>query len=142
MLEQILDTYRKAAESTMKLQQEMLRSWTQQGSQTFALPTPGVVGAEEVHTAQKKWTETITDMLNKHRETLDAQYRAGIRTIEDAFRVAEAKDPEQFRKLTEELLRHSFECLKTVAEAQMRDLQAAMQKGIEAASKGATPGKK
>jgi len=142
MFEQILDTYRKAAESTMKVQQEMLRSWTQQGSQTFALPTPGVVGAEEVHTAQKKWTETITDMLNKHRESLDAQYRAGIRTIEDAFRVAEAKDPEQFRKLTEELLRHSFECLKTVAEAQMRDLQAAMQKGIETASKGAMPGKK
>ena len=142
MLEQILDTYRKAAESTMKLQQEMLRSWTQQGSQTFALPTPGVVGAEEVHTAQKKWTETITDMLNKHRETLDAQYRAGIRTIEDAFRVAEAKDPEQFRKLTEELLRHSFECLKTVGESQMRDLQAAMQKGIETASKSATPVKK
>lgn len=145
MFEQILDTYRKAAESTLKLQQEMLRSWTQQGSQTFAIPTPGVVRAEEVHTAQKKWTETITDMLNKHRETLDAQYRAGIRTIEDAFRVAEAKDPEQLRKLTEALWRQSFEGLKTTIETQMRDFQAAAQKRIEvvseAVSKGATAAK-
>ena len=81
-------------------------------------------------------------MLNKHRETLDAQYRAGIRTIEDAFRVGEAKDPEQFRKLTEELWRHSFECLKTVAEAQMRDFQAAMQKWLRPRPRARPPGKK
>src|SRR5512147_1657459 len=136
MFEQILDTYRKAAESTLKLQQEMLRSWTQQEPQTFALPTSGTVGAEEVHTAQKKWAETITDMLNKHRETLDAQYRAGIRTIEDAFRVAEAKDPEQFRKLTEELLRQTFDSMKTVIESQMLDLQTVTQKGLEDVTKG------
>ena len=76
-------------------------------------------------------------MLNKHRETLDAQYRAGITAIEDAFRVGAAKDPEQFRKLTEELWRHSYECLKNLAESQMRDLQAVTQKWFELASQGA-----
>ena len=151
MFDMILDNYRKAAESTMKLQQDMLRNWTTQwpqmfGAQTFGFPLTGGPGSampggawlEQLSEAQKKWAETVTEMLNKHRESLDAQYRAGIRTIEDAFKVGEAKDPQQFRRLTEELWKHSFECLKTVAESQMRDVQAAMQKWYEAASKAAT----
>ena len=152
MFDMILENYRKATESTMKLQQDVLRNWTMQlpqmfGSQTFGLPfmggsaagsaMPGAAFLEQLGAAQKKWGETVTDMLNKHRETLDAQYRAGIRTIEEAFRVGEAKDPEQFRRLTEELWRHSFECLKTVAESQTRDMQTAMQKCFEVASQGA-----
>ena len=80
---------------------------------------------------------TVTEMLNKHRESLDAQYRAGIRAIEEAFKVGEAKDPQQFRRLTEELWKHSIEYLKTVAEAQTRDVQAAMEKFYEVASKSA-----
>ncbi len=152
MFDMILENYRKAAESTMKVQQEMLRNWTMQwpqmfGAQAFGLPLtgatagsamPGSAWLEQMSAAQKKWAETVTDMLNKHREALDAQYRAGIRTIEDAFKVGEAKDPQQFRRLTEELWRHSFECLKTVTESQMRDVQAAMQKWYEVASKTAT----
>ena len=155
MFDQILDNYRKAAESTIQFQQEMLRNWTQQWPQMFGVPTPGPASTEQAQAArkgaasteqaqatQKKWSETITDMLNKHRETLDSQYRAGIRTIEDAFRVGEAKDPEQLRKLTEELWRQSFDCLKTAVESQMREFQAAMEKWAEVASKGASPVKK
>ena len=158
MFDMILENYRKATESTMKLQQDVLRTWTMQwpqmfGAQTFGLPfmggpastgvrsgsaMPGAAWLEQLSDAQKKWGETVTDMLNKHRESLDAQYKAGIRTIEEAFKVGEAKDPQQFRRLTEELWKHSFECLKTVAEAQTRDVQAAMQKFYEVASKSAS----
>ena len=156
MFDMILDNYRKAAESTMKLQQDMLRNWAMQwpqmyGAQMFGLPLtgsantsagmPGAAWLEQLSAAQKKWADTVTEMLNKHRETLDAQYKAGIRTIEDAFKVGEAKDPQQFRRLTEELWRQSFECLKTVVESQMRDVQAAMQKFYEVASKSATGSK-
>jgi hypothetical protein len=152
MFDVILDNYRKAAESTMKLQQDMLRNWTMQwpqmfGAHGFGFPMlggsssgstlPGAEWPEQMRAFQKKWGETITEMLNKHRETLDAQYRAGIRTIENAFKVGEAEDPEQFRRLTEELWRQSFDCLKTVAETQMRDVQSAMQKWYEVASKTA-----
>ena len=80
--------------------------------QSFGLPflggpaggsaMPGAAWLEQLSEAQKKWGETITDMLNKHRESLDAQYKAGIRTIEEAFKVGEAKDPQQFRRLTED----------------------------------------
>jgi len=151
MFDMILENYRKATESTMKLQQDVLRNWTMQwpqmfGSQAFGLPfmggptpgsaMPGAAGLEQLSDAQKKWAETVTEMLNKHRESLDSQYKAGIRTIEDAFKVGEAKDPQQFRRLTEELWKHSVECLKTLAESQTRDVQAAMQKWYEVASKG------
>ena len=156
MFDMILENYRKATESTMKLQQDVLRNWTMQlpqmfGPQTFGLPfmggpasgsagssMPGAAWLGQLSDAQKKWGETVTDMLNKHRESLDAQYKAGIRTIEEAFKVGEAKDPQQFRRLTEELWKHSFECLKTVAEAQTRDVQAAMEKFYEVASKSAS----
>jgi hypothetical protein len=139
MFDQILDNFRKATEATLQFQQMMLRSVGQQWPLTFPAPlaTNGASIPEQIHKAQKQLADTITDMLNKHRETLDAQYRAGIRTIEEAFRVGEAKDPEQFRKLTEELWRHSYECLKTLAESQMRDLQGVMQKWFDLASHGA-----
>ena len=152
MFDMILENYRKATESTLKVQQDMLRNWTMQwpqtfGTQMFGLPMMGGPAAtaampasawlEQMSSVQKKWAETVTDMLNKHRESLDAQYKAGIRTIEEAFKVSEAKDPAQFRRLTEELWRQSFDCLKTVAESQMRDVQAAMQKCYELASKTA-----
>jgi hypothetical protein len=151
MFDMILENYRKAAESTMKVQQDMLRNWTMQwpqmfGSQTFGFPSTGTSGStmpgaawlEQFSEAQKKWGDSVSEMLNKHRESLDAQYRAGIRTIEDAFKVGEAKDPQQFRRLMEELWKHSFECLKTVTESQVRDVQAAIQKWYEVASKTAS----
>jgi hypothetical protein len=139
MFDQILDNYRKAAEATMQFQQQMLRNMTSHWTPMFGLgiPNPGAAWLEQVHAAQKKWAETVTDMLNKHRETLDAQYRAGIKTIEEAFKLGEAKDPEQFRRLTEELWRHSFDCLRNVVESQMKDVQAAVQKVYEAAAKTA-----
>ena len=145
MFDQVLESLRNATNSTIQLQQEMFREWFQQWSQVAGIPTPGSLlmngWNDQVHAIQKKWSQTVTDMLNKHRETLDAQYRAGIRIIEDAFRVAEAKDPEQFRKLTEALWRQSFDCLKTTIETQMRDFQAAAEKRIEVVSKGATAAK-
>src|SRR4051812_24499456 len=103
MFDMILENNRKAAESTMKVQQDMLRNWTMQwpqmfGAQAFGFPLtgspsamPGAAWLEQFGEAQKKWADTVTEMLNKHRESLDAQYKAGIRTIEDAFRVTEAK---------------------------------------------------
>ncbi len=141
MFDQVLESLRNATNSTIQLQQEMFREWFQQWSQVAGIPTPGTMltsaWADQVQNFRKKWSETITEMLNKHRETLDSQYRAGIQTIENAFRVGEAQqDLAQFRKLTEELWRQSFDCLKTAAESQLRDFQAAAEKTFEAVSKG------
>jgi hypothetical protein len=139
MFEQVMDNYRKAAEATLQMQQELFQQWTQQWGQVPESLIPGVAfgngWAGQLDSLRRKWAATVTDILNKHHETLDTQYRAGIRTIEDAFRVGEAKDPEQYRKLVEELWRQSFACLSTVVESHMRDLQTAAEKWFEAASK-------
>ena len=167
MIDKILENYNKAVESTLKLQQEMLRNWTMQwpplGTQVFELPlrgtstpasatpaasasaapaasasaTPAATWLEQLSTAQSKWAEAVTDMLKRHQETLDEQYRAGIRAIDDACRVGEAKDPEQFRRLSEEMWRQNCEVLKTAAASQMHDVQSVMQKWYEAARLGA-----
>jgi hypothetical protein len=141
MYGQILDTYQRAAEATMQFQQAMLRDWAQQWRPVSGAAVPGAAWVEQARAAQKTWSETVTTMLHKHRELLDEQYKAGIRVIEDAFRTGEAKDPEQFRKLTEELWKHSFEALRKVSEEQSREFQAAMQSWLELASQGAA-GKK
>ncbi|MFO0953247.1 MAG: hypothetical protein U0835_19240 [Isosphaeraceae bacterium] len=138
MFDQILDNYRRAAETTMQFQQSMLRSWFQQQTPTLFgfpnIPNPGAALLDQAQSAQKKWSETVTAMLNKHRELLDAQYKAGIKTIEDAFKVGEARDPEHFRRLIEELWKHSFDALKTVTEDQTKEFQGAMQKWFELAA--------
>lgn len=137
MFDQILESYRRAAESTLQVQQTMLRSLTTAWPPAPGFANPAADWADQARAAQRKWAGTVAEMLNKHRETLDAQYRAGIKTIEAAFRAGEAKDPAQLRRLTEELWKQSFESLKSIGEAQVEDLQAAMRKGFEAASQGA-----
>src|SRR5208337_691825 len=150
MFDKILDNYGKAVESTLSLQQEMLRNWTMHwspyGTQVFELPLTGTSTSasataapwlEQLSTAQTKWAEAVSDMLKRHQETLDEQYRAGIRAIDDAFRVGEARDPEQFRRLSEELWRRNCEVLKTAVASQMHDVQSVMQKWYEAAHLGA-----
>jgi len=156
MFDQVMDTFRKATESSLQLQQQMLQQWTQPWMQVpgaaqsngatqsdGVAQAPGVTAVtEQVHSFQKQVATTVTDLLKKHRETLDAQYAAGIRTIEEAFRVGEAKDPQQFLRLTEEFWKHSFECLKSMAEDQMKGLQTATQKWLDTVSKVTPAGSK
>ncbi len=141
MFDQVLESLSKATESTMQLQRELCQQWMQVSGVQNPEARFENDWADRVRSFQKQWAEGLTDLLSRHRATLDAQYRAGIRVIEDAFRVAEAKDPEQFRKLTEALWRQSFECLKTAVESQMSDIQAAAEKGFEVVSKGVSTAK-
>ena len=100
---------------------------------------PGA-STEQVRTFQKQWTDSVTTLMTKHCEALDAQYRAGIKTIEDALRTTEAKSPEEFRRLTEELWRKSFEVLKQTIENQLRDFQVAIEKWSELMTQKSTKG--
>jgi hypothetical protein len=145
MFDQVVENFRKATEATMQFQQEMIRQWLETctrvpGVPNLAAPFGKDAGAN-VEAFQKQWAEGVTGLLTRQRESLDAQYQAGIRTIDEAFRTTDSKDPEQFRKLAEELWRHSFDCLKNVIEGQLRDYQAAAEKAFEAVSKGMTAAK-
>jgi hypothetical protein len=131
MFDQVFDNFRKATESTLQAQQDLFRQWMSHWPMFPIAPTSpsGATGvSEQVRSFQKQWTDSVTALMTRHCEALDAQYRAGIKTIEDALRTTEAKSPEEFRKLTEELWRKSFEVLKQTIENQIRDLQAAVEK--------------
>jgi hypothetical protein len=141
MFDQLVDNFRKATEATMQFQQQMFRQWLEKCAHIPAAAPFGKDAVAEIQSFQKQWVEGVTGLLKRQRETLDAQYQAGIRIIEDAFHTADFKDPEQFRTLTEELWRQSFDCLKNAIESQLRDYQAAAEKAFEAVSKGMTAAK-
>jgi len=134
MFDQVFDNFRKASETTLQAQQDLFHQWMSQWPMFSMDSTPpaskGVV-TEQARSFQKQWTDTATALMTKHCEALDAQYRAGIRTIEDALRTTEAKSPEEFRQLTEELWRKSFEVLKQTIENQIRDFLIAVEKWSE-----------
>jgi NCAIR mutase (PurE)-related protein len=134
MLDQVFDNFRKASESTLQMQQDLIKKWTSQWPTTSAA-APGTDWAEQAQAFQKQWLESVTEIMTKHREKLDAQYKAGISAIEDAFKVTEAKTPDDYRKMTEELWRKSFETLKTSAETQVHEFEKAVEKWFEMMTK-------
>jgi hypothetical protein len=135
MLDQVFDNFRKASETTLQMQQEMFKQWLGQWPTTPAAPATATAWVEQAQGFQRRWIEGLTELMNKHRESLDSQYRAGIRAIEDAFRVTEAKSPDDYRRLSEELWRRSFDTMKSSTENQIRDFQAAVEKWFDLASK-------
>jgi hypothetical protein len=135
MLDQVFDNFRKASETTLQMQQEMFKQWVSQWPTATATPATATAWVEQAQVFQKRWLESLTELMNKHRESLDAQYKAGIRAIEDAFRVTEARTPDDYRRLSEELWRKGFETLKASADNQMRDFQAVVEKWFDLAAK-------
>jgi hypothetical protein len=131
MLDQVFDNFRKASESTLQMQQDLFKKWTTQWPTTPPATAGTADWTEQAQAFQKRWLESVTEVMSKHREKLDAQYKAGISAIEDAFKVTEAKTPDDYRKMTEELWRKSFETLKTSAETQIQEFQKAVEKWFE-----------
>lgn len=133
MFDQVIDNLRKATEMGLQMQQEMFRKWT------GAWPGLPVVGqsawSEQLQKFQKNWNETATDLLRQHRKNLEAQMEAGMKNLDEAFKLTEAKNPEELRTKTLELWRKTFESLRQTFETQMKDFQAAVQKWTEMASK-------
>ena len=76
MLDQVLDNFRKASESSIQMQQDMYKKWMSQWPTTP--PASGGALAEQMQTFQKRWLEQVTELMTKHREKLDSQYKAGI----------------------------------------------------------------
>jgi hypothetical protein len=116
MDDQLFDSFRKASESSLQMQQEMLKHWTERLAGS-APPAPTVSSDTSQH-VQKRWLALGLEMLDKHRASLDSTYAAGLRLIEQSFRAAEAKSPDEYRRLTEDLWRKLFDSYKSQTEAQ------------------------
>lgn len=133
--EQVFDNLRKVAESNIEMQQEVFRKWS---ANWPGFPQPQTAWVEKVRKFQKAWATTVKELLTKHRQTLDQQYDLAVESLEEAFRVAQFSDPEDYSKRCETLCRKSLEVLRESGELQVKEMQATLQKWTELAAKAAS----
>jgi len=128
MFEQVFDNLRTATEANIRWQHEMFKKWTTLWPGMAAAPNGGT---EPVQQVQKNWVDFAAEMVKKQRATLETQFSAGLKSIEDGFRLTEAKDADELRTKTVELWQQSFDSIRKIHEAQMREFQAAVVKWTE-----------
>ena len=128
MFDMIFEGFRKAQESSLQAQQEIFKQWTQSW---MASPSAASNSTEWGRNFQKRTMELTLEMLHKHREAIDATYKSGIQVIEQAFRLTDAKSPEDYRKVVEDLWRKMFEISKDQSEIQFREVQKWAEKSFE-----------
>ena len=134
MFEMVFENLKKATEVSLQMQQEAFKRWV--GVWPGLPAGPGLI-PEQAKNFQKKWAEFYEEVLKKQREAVAAQFQAGLQHIEEAFRLAETKDPAELRAKTIELWQKVFETLRQTFEAQVRDLQALAGRWTELVTKGA-----
>jgi len=138
MFTQLLESFRKVSESSLHAGQEMLKQWVQhaQPQSLGVASTP----QEWTEAFQKRWAESASEALNKHRELVDATYKSGIEMIEQSFRVGEARSLGDNRKLVEEVWRRLSDTYKSQTEAQFREFQNATASWLAMARNGVERG--
>ena len=110
----------------MQMQQEMFKQWTRMFSGPGA--NAGAPGTDFGRASQKRWLELCVEMLNRHREAVDGIYKSGIQLIEQSFQAGEAKSPDEYRRVVEDLWRKLFDLQKEQSESQFRDFQTFYEK--------------
>ena len=128
-LDQMFESFRRASVSSLQMQQEMFKQWTQQWP-TTPWNAAGF-SSEWLQNAQKRWMEFTVESLNRHRESLDSMYKSLIQLVEQASRFTEAKTPEEYRRTTDELRHKMFETFKDQSEAQLRAFQKDAEKWFD-----------
>jgi hypothetical protein len=129
MYDQVFETYRKTSESWLQMQQDMWRTMVQQW--LTAPPTATTATADFSRTFQKRWIELALEILNRHRESVDAMYRSVIQVIEQTSRISDAKSTDEYRRVVEDVWRKWFESVKSQSESQFRDVQNWAGKSLE-----------
>jgi hypothetical protein len=128
LFEQTSENIGKALESMLEMQREM---FSQAAKMMPGLAQPQGDWTQRIQRFQKDWAGTATDLMRKNREIWDQQYRAGIESLEEAFRVPSSKDPLELRDHLELFFRKSMDLVKATSEMQMRQFQEAVQKWAE-----------
>jgi hypothetical protein len=131
MLDQLFELSRKAAESSLQMQQAMFKQWTQALQSTS--PMAVGISADWGGSARKQFVNFAVESLNKQRESVDSTYRAAIQLIEQTAHVAEAKSAEEAVRSVEEVWRKLFDTYKGQAETQFREFQSWAAKAFEMA---------
>ena len=125
MFDLLIESFRKASESSMQVPMDMIKNLTQQ------LPSASGAGMEWSKTFQKRWAEFTLESLNKQRESLDSTYRTGIQLIEQTLRISDVKSSAEYQKIVEQLWQKLLDVFKEQSESQVRDLQTWAAKSFE-----------
>jgi hypothetical protein len=128
-LDQMFESFRRASVSSLQMQQELFKQWSQQWP-TMPLNIGGV-SADWIPKLQKRWFEFTSETLNRQRELLDSMYKSTIQVVEQASRLSESKTPEDYRRSTEELRQKMVETFKEQSDAQLREFQKSTEKWFE-----------
>ncbi len=128
MYEKSFEDLRKATDAAIQVQQEMFWSWA-----NFWAGKP-----DEVKALQKNWVETYGELLKKQQETLEAQFKSGLKMIKDAFPVSTTASTEEVRGKLIEDWKKNFESHRQMVEAQMHSLQTAVAQWTDQATKPMT----
>lgn len=132
VFEEVFQNVRKAAEASLKMQQEMLSHWS---SVWPGLPKPQSAWLDQFQKFRKELTSTISETARKHREVLDRQYQAALESLDAALNVTDATDAEEFRRRSEQFCRKAIDCVRESSEAQIREFQEAMTKWTDLMAK-------
>jgi hypothetical protein len=142
MFEPVFESLQKTTEATIKGQQDLFKKWVGQWTNIPTGVMPGVMASpmpygDQALKFQKQWAETVSSLIRQQQKVVEAQFSAGLKAIEEAFRLAEAKDFEELRCKTVELWQKTFESLRRTYEAQIKDIQATLTAWAEFVAKGA-----
>ncbi len=136
MFDKVFESFRKAAESSLRMQQDLFRQWGQYSP--AAGPNGFGVPPEWSESVPKRWLESMTEMMNTHRAFLDSIYKSSIQLMEQTFRLSGAQSPEDYQRVTEDLWRKMSESFKEQTEIQLREFQKAAERWSPAAQKAKT----
>jgi hypothetical protein len=137
MFDQFVESFRRASESSMQTQQDWLKQWTQQWAMPGNLPMGP--SSEWGRALQKRFADLTVEILNKHRESFDAGYKAGIQAIEQLFGAADVKSPEDYRRTAEDLWKKLFETFRSQYETQLQEFQKFTSASFDMAQKSQSP---
>ena len=138
MIDQVLDNFRKASESTVQLQQELFKQWTSQWT-SAAHDLPGVTPTSRLDPAGTNVPEALARDTYRHDEQAS---RVARRPVQGGHpgdrRVVPRERGQEPRRLSPHdggTLAEGLENLKSSTETQIRDFQAAAQKWCELMAK-------
>ena len=129
MSDQMFDTFRKASESWVKMQQDLFSNGAP--ASFFTGPQGAGAAPEWARNAQKKCLDLATEVLERQRESVDALFKSSINLLQQTSQISEAKSSEDYRRAAEELWRKWFESVKSHSETQFRDVQTLAGKSLE-----------
>src|SRR4051794_7721332 len=97
VFEEVFQNIRKATETSLKMQQEMLSQWLILWP---GMPTPQTAWLSQIQQFRSKFMSTISDLARKHGDVIDRQYKAALESLDAALEATESSTPEEARRKT------------------------------------------